>query len=255
MSEKRQRRKRQAVLSDHKQLGKRFIPPFIHRLGALQEIKWLDAPMPELLWLALLNRRHGLRRGAELAVALARAAVAAVGPEDKVWFGPVSAYGRLSGEQRQAVVGTLRSPGHLEDLRNALGPLVALYPECPLVFLFGAESPQGERADHLSPLKVILTDLFDKTTKAATLMQANAVYIAFVTNMLGASNSTSLANFPAVADYPHTEEAKRIGASVRATVLMLFGTSYDISSLWPSCFWKRGLEIDACMVGTEGNDE
>lgn len=256
MSETPQQRKQQGVLSDHKRVGKRFIPPFIHALGGLQEVKWVDVPLPELLWLALLNHRHGLRRGAELAVEVVRSTTAAVGPaEKKVWFGPISVYGKLTGEQRQAVVATLKSGGHLDDLKIALGSLVALYPECPLVFLFEGTSPQGERPDHLSQLKVILEDLFDKTTKAATLMQANAMYIAFATDMLFVSRETSLANFPAVADYPHTDEAKRIGASVRASINGFFGMSYDNSSSWPRYFWNRGLEIDQCLVGTEGNDE
>ena len=256
MSETPQQRKQQGVLSDHKRVGKRFIPPFIHRLGGLQEVKWIDIPLPELLWLALLNHRHGLMRGAELAVEAARAAAAAVGPaEKKVWFGPISVYAKLSRKQQRAVVTTLKSGGHLDDLKIALGVLVALYPECPLAFLFEGELPQGERLDHLSQLKVILEGLFDKTTKAATLTQANAMYIAFATDMLVVSRETSLANFPAVADYPHTEEAKRVGASVRASIIAFFGMSYDNSSSWPRYFWNRGLEIDQCLVGTEGNDE
>lgn len=255
MSETPQKRKQKGVLSDHKQVGKRFIPPFIHALGGLHEIKWVDIPLPELLWLALLNQGHGPGRGAELAVGIARAAAAEVGPAQKVWFGPISAYGKLSGEQRQAVVATLKSGGHLDDLKIALGALVALYPECPLAFLFEGGLPQGELPDDLSKLKGLLADLFDKTTRAATLTQANAMYIAFATDMLVVSREVSLANFPAVADYPHTEEARRVGAGVRGGIMMFFGTSYDNSSPWPRYFWNRGLEIDQCVVGTEGNDE
>lgn len=255
MLEASQKPKQEGVLSDHKRVGKRFIPPFIHTLGRLQEVKWVEVPLPELLWLALLNHRHGLRRGAELAVEAARAAAAALRPTKKVWFGVISTYGKLSREQQQAMVSKLKSGGYLDDLKIALGPLLALYPKCPLAFLLEEGLPQGERVDHVSQLKVVLADLFDKTTKAATMMQANAIYIAFATDMLVVSRETSLANFPAVADYPHTEEAKRIGASVRASIMGFFGMSYDHSSSWPGYFWNRGLEIDQCLVGTEGNDE
>lgn len=256
MAETPQKQKQQGVLSDHKRVGKRFIPPFIHELGGLQEIKWVDGPLPELFWLALLNHQHGLRRGADLAVAVARSATAAVGPTaKKVWFGPISAYGRLTEAQRQTLVTTLKSEGQLDDLKIALGSLVALYPECPLAFLFDGESPPGERSEHLSQLKAILDDLFDKTTQAATLMQANAMYIAFATDMLFVSSGTSLANFPAVADYPHTDEAKRIGGAVRAGINGFFGSSADKSSTWPTYFWNRGLEIDQCVVGAESKDE
>jgi hypothetical protein len=117
------------------------------------------------------------------------------------------------------------------------------------------ENCHKESYDHLSQLKIVLADLFDKTTKAATFMQANGVYIAFVTDMLIVSPETSLANFPSIVDYPHSEDAKRIGASVRATINGFFGMSYDNSSSWPRYFWNRGLEIDQCVLETESEDE
>ena len=169
MSELPLDQKRQGILSDHKRIGKRFIPPFMHTFGGFQEVKWVDVPLPELLWLALLNHRYGLSRGAELGLSIARTAAALSAPE-KVWFGPISAYGKLVTEQRQAVVRTLKAETHLEDLKRSLGGLVGLYPECPLDFLFEGELPEGELPDHLSQLKIVLADLFDKTTKAATFM-------------------------------------------------------------------------------------
>jgi hypothetical protein len=254
MSELPPHQKRQAILSDHKRIGKRFIPPFMHTFGGLQEVKWVDVPLPELLWLGLLNHRYGLTRGAELGLSVARAAAAASAPE-KVWLGPISAYGKLTRKQQQAVVRTLKAETHLYDLKSALGALVALYPECPLDFLLEGELPVREVRYHLSQLKIVLADLFDKTTKEATFMQANGVYIAFVTDMLIVSPETSLANFPSVFDYPHSEDAKRIAASVRAAINGFFGMSYDNSSSWPSYFWNRGLEIDQCVLGTESKDE
>lgn len=255
MSEPSQQKQQPSVLSDHKRVGKRFIPPFVHTLGGLQEVKWVDVPLPELLWLALLNHRYGLKRGAELAVAVARAASGTLATAKKVWFGAISAFGMIDGEQQRAVVKTLTSQDDLDDLKIAFSGLVALYPQCPLAFLFQGELPKGQRSDQLSQLRVILADLFDKRTKPATLMQANAMYIAFATDMLIVSSETALANFPAVSDYPYTDEAKRVGASIRASIITFFGTSYDNASSWPRYFWNRGLEIDECLLRTEGNDE
>jgi len=120
-----------------------------------------------------------------------------------------------------------------------------------LAFLFGGEVPPGERSEHLSELKIIIADLFDKTTRASVLMQANALYIAFITEMLKVSKSTSLSNFPAVADYPDTEESIRVGSAVRATINGFFGRCNDNSSSWPGYFWNRGIEIDECVIGLE----
>jgi hypothetical protein len=255
MSDAPRHEKQKGVLSDHKRVGKRFIPPFVHALDALREVKWIDVLLPELLWLALLNHQHGLMRGAELAVAVARVGVTTILPAKKVWFGPISAFEKMGEQQQQSAIAAFRDQGHLENLRLALRSLVALYPECPLAFVFEGEVPRGERSDHLSQLKAVLADLFDKTGKAATLMQANAVYIAFATDMLFVSSSTSLAKFPAVASYPDTEEAKQVGAAARTAVMAFLGSSYDASSPWPRYFWNRGLEVDSCSFGTDANYE
>ena len=62
------------VLSDHKKVEKRFIPPLL-QLGPLGEIKWIDCILPELLWIGLLNEYYDLSKGAELGLSLVRAAV------------------------------------------------------------------------------------------------------------------------------------------------------------------------------------
>jgi hypothetical protein len=243
------------VLSDHQRVGSRFIPPFVHKLGALGEVRWLDGPLPEAVWLALLNDQYGLRRGAHLGVSVAKAASAVVEPE-RPWFAPASAFAALSPDQWTRVVESLRLSGELGELQDGLRPLVGLYPACPLAPLLGGGVPKGA-ADpaYLPRLKRLLAGLFDRTTKAATLMQANAIYIAFVTDLLKVAPQTSLANFPAVAEYPDTEEARRIGAAVGASINGFFGHHYPEPSTWSRYFWNRGLEIDACTFGASSSDE
>lgn len=258
MAEHQHQRGKQRVLADHKRVGQRFIPPFVHKLGNLgnlQDVKWVDAPLPELLWLGLLNHQYGLKRGAELTVEVARATAAEIQSDSKIWLGPISAYAKLSDHAKLAILRTLESRHCLNDLRIALGPLVSLYPECPLAFLYQDSAPPGDKSDHLVQLKEVIANLFDKTTKQATLMQANAIYIAFVTDMLVVSRDTSLANFPAVAEYPDSEEGRSVGAAVRASILIFFGQHYDSTSTWPGYFWNRGLEIDGCLFGNKEDHE
>jgi hypothetical protein len=127
-------------------------------------------------------------------------------------------------------------------------PLIAFYPEYPLNFLFEGSLPQLEAFEtSLERFKDFLSTLFDKYEKPATLMQANAIYIAFVTGLLKVAEGLSLANFPAVADFPETEESKRIATSVRATVNGLGGNYLDPKqSVWSNYFWNRGLELQPC---------
>ena len=65
--------------------------------------------------------------------------------------------------------------------------------------------------------------------------------------MLLVNKGLSLANFPEVANFPRTEESKKVAGAVRGTCSFLFNdTFYDKKSFWPSYFWNRGLEIEKC---------
>jgi hypothetical protein len=248
--------RRRRVLSDHRKVGSRFIPPFVDKLGQMGEVKWLDGPLPELLWLALLNDRYGLRRGADVGLRLAKEASAVVASDMKVWFAPASAFGALTPDQWSRVISQLRSSGDVGTLADALLPLVTLYPACPLAPLCGDRtSTAADRQRYLGDFKRILAGLFDKTTKEATLMQANAIYIAFATDLLRVAPGVSLANFPAVAEYPNTEEARRIGSSVRATINGFFGQGELQRSAWARYFWNRGLEIDRCILRSAEDEQ
>lgn len=234
-------KKKRRILDDHQQQGKRFIPPLL-RLGKFESVRWQLPILPELLWLALLNESHGLQTGAEVALSLALAAEKAAHGE---WFAPTSAYSILSDEQRRHVLEEVSRNGKIEAVRRPLASLIWFYPECPLKFLF----PDGVRhleAGALSKLKSILGELYYRAEHPAMLMQANAVYIAFVTNLLKVPPHVSLANFPEIAKYPETAESKRVGSMVRATITGMFGQKYNNSSVWPSYFWNRGLELERC---------
>ncbi len=236
------------VLSDHQKVGKRFIPPFLQKISNLQEVMWLDYILPELLWLGLLNEYYDYKTGAALALSLAKAAVTVNDPSNKIWFAPTSSYSILKKNQKNKIISFLRSSNELGLLQNALFPLGAFYPKCPLNFLFRDRLPRTRNSnDNLEKFKSILSGMFDRTGIPSTRMQANAVYIAFVTDMLIVDSKTSLANFPAIADYPETDESIRIAASVRATTTTFFGFEQDKkSSPWSTYFWNRGLELESC---------
>jgi len=235
------------VLAYHKKIGKRFVPPFLSKLGPLQEIGWLNYTLPELIWLAILNERCGLEKGADLAISLAKVAKKAYAGEMKKWFATASIYNLLSSEQKRDVLNALDQSGKLEEVKDALSFFIFLYPKYPLNFLFEGSLPATDNSDAtLKQFKELLSKLYDKTTVEATFMQANAIYIAFVTDKLKVFKGLTLANFPEIEKYPHTEESQRVAGSIRSTVISLIGTDSDKTSEWLKYFWNRGLEIEPC---------
>jgi hypothetical protein len=117
------------VLGDHKKVGKKLVPPVVAVLPSLTEVSWLDDILPELLWLEVLSDSHGIRRGVELAVRLAQAVQTVRGGFHEL--AKTSTYALIGAEEWMRVLDGLE-PQDVEDLRRALKPFVALYPECPL---------------------------------------------------------------------------------------------------------------------------
>ncbi len=243
---KRGPRKEQRILKDHKKIGKKFVPP-LAQLG-LTDVYWVNDILPELFWMALLNERHGLAHGAKLCVELAKAAMATKRGRRKPWFGTMSSYVKLTDNQKRRIVVAVEDLGLLQDLRAGLKPLVQCYPECPLSFLFGNSLPKGPRtvAD-LEFIKGTLESLFDRRGEAATWCQANAIYIAFVTDKLKVAKGLALADFPEIQDFPNTDKSRLIASAVRAMVTGFFGEGLrDEKAGWSKYFWNRGLELENC---------
>lgn len=240
-----------AVLSDHKKVGKRFVPPFM-QLGNFHEIEWVRNTLPEVLWLGLLNYNCGLKDGSDLAVSLAKAAVRASAAHPQKWHAPMSSYSLLTGSHKTEIIKILGAEGSLPSLKEALIPLVAFYPECPVTFLFGDNPPCIEDSPmKLEDFKSFLAQMYNKYEKPATLAQANAIYVAFATDMLKVVRGSSLAEFPAIANFPNTEKSKRVAASVYASIPAFIGKFLDQNfdgkqSEWSAYFWNHGLDIEPC---------
>jgi hypothetical protein len=60
------------ILQDHKREGKKFIPPFIYKLGPFGGASWARTMLPELLWIALIQNYYGLHEGVEIITNMTR---------------------------------------------------------------------------------------------------------------------------------------------------------------------------------------
>ncbi len=238
-------RRTRRVLGDHRQFGKRFVPPFTATLGRLNEVSWLDM-LPELLWLGMLNDRCGRHGGAALSAAVGKAFVAAVG-SIAPWPARTSAYATMLADQAIVFRENLRG-APLADLHGALRSLVALYPACPLRVCWDPGQALESDARDLAIARDSVDALLIRDGDAATFAQANAIYIAFVIDKLKVAPGLALANFPAIEQYPHTEDSKRIASAVRATVNGLSGEEEQSTSEWTRYFWRRGLELSSCEL-------
>ena len=235
------------VLDDHKLIKKKFIPPFINKIGPLQEYSWVKTIIPELLWIALIQDYYGYINGVFLIKSLARLA-RKYSSSKKDIFATISSMTSLTKDEQSSLKVELATSGDLFKIQKALLPLVKFYNECPLKFLY-TEMPNLSREEekHLNSIKVAVERLYDKTSRYSMMVQATAIGLAFDAEALKFHKDSALSSFPEIEKYPKTELSKRVAANIRASIFFLIiEPFYPVSSEWPRYFWNRGLYIDPC---------
>lgn len=232
------------MLESHKRIGKRLVPP-LSELGPWKEVSWVDEILPELLWIGLLNAEHGIETGAHVCAEVTKAAKPELEVLDQNAFLCLASSFELFGQDHLVRIRRrLESARVLSDLQVAVLPLCVAYPKCPLAGLVRG-TDDLERAT--AQIRRTLSSFLDRWDEPATFVQVHAVYMAFLQGRLFVTREISLANFPAVEAYPHTEESRKIAAACRSTVNMLSKDSPPHSATsWSGYFWNRGLELEKC---------
>jgi len=72
--------------------------------------------------------------------------------------------------------------------------------------------------------------------------------LAFEADLLKVQAGLAFAQFPKIEEYPDTEISRQVGASIRATLNMLFSRDhlFHNSQQWSRYFWNRGLLLTPC---------
>ena len=206
----------------------------------------MDDRVPELVWIALLIETFGLEEGVAVAASVAKAAAKCDQTAQRA-FGATSDYAELTDENKRCVRSALNAHGMLDKARRGLAALTYHYSEFPLAFLAETEEArEDDSGSTLDGLKAVIDNINDRESSAAIFAQAAVVYIFFINGRLKVPHSSVLANFPAVEDYPMTDESRRIAAAVRSLVTRLL--TQDIPSDWRNSFWNQGRSLGPCEV-------
>lgn len=235
------------VLKGHVSQGKKLVPRIL-ALGEFRqefrEVPYVRVILPELIWLALLNRRLGKTQGAKVVDVVASAVKQTPGHK-RPWFAAISCFSELSDEAKRNVLEALEKNELRDAVSKSLEPFVHFYPKFPGAFLVGTASTR-KYPEFLADLKTILDELYDTESIATVFMCASAIYAAFCLDILKVNSHVSLANFPEVEKYPSTELSKLVASSCRATSLQMVGHHVIQAHLtvWSSYFWNRGLELE-----------
>jgi hypothetical protein len=243
-------RRGKKVLQDHKKRGSLLVAPFNAIVGSLGEVSWIKTMIPELLWIALIQRQHGHRRGVELITSFTRLVRTISKLPTPNAFASTSSYASLSVDEGEELKNELSKRDRLDPIRSSLHPLISWYPFAPLRILFES-NVIGATREELLPLKDVVASLYPRDDIEPMMVQATAIWLGFDSGLIKVAEGLALAKFPEVENYPTTELSLKVGASIRASLNGLFGSGasgYSTSD-WPFRFWDRGIEIEPCADG------
>jgi len=233
---------RKKILTDHKKKGKKLIPPLAEfNIG---DYSYVTEGIPQIIWLALLNKHYGIREGTDLALKFAKLIddlkIKKDVPYYLSWFTNISVNDCINIKKKLIEIKVY------DKMNFALSPLLNIYPDCPLNDIFSSEI---YTEDDILTIKEVLISLYQKRGKESTFALGSVIYLMCMCKKLRLIKNSPLSDLPELIDYPSTEKSKIIASSIRATTnILLSSNSIENSSEWVAYFWNRGLEIEPNII-------
>lgn len=239
---------KQNILSGHKKVGKKLIPP-MKQFPQMHSLSYVDDILPELLWLGLINDRIGLSAGTRLFKEFLGATEPVRSQMTGTNLAFVSSYGVLDDTARALLVQELISRDLLVSLTDHLQPLLVLYPMFPLGFLGVPSAPRSTR-ELVDELKESVSRHADKYETPGIVLNGDVLLSRLVTKTIKFAKTIKLPDFDAIFSTPESEEAQRAAAFMRANALSEVGMNGP--NPWSEYFWRRSYELSPCdLPGAE----
>lgn len=231
------------VLSDHKRVGKRFIPPMM-QIPNLHLSAYANDRLAQVIWIAALMHRCDPDIDFELSGQIARSAWEAC-CEKLPEFACASGYTKLTAIQQQRVVELLTDVGSISDIAPKLSPIANCYPSFPLAFL--CEPIKSPRRSDISFCRNVVSAIFDRSTRDATLALSAMMAIALESGHTLFMEGVHIPDLNQVIDYPRTEESREAAAFIRAMSGYITAFNEDLVAPWNAQFWIEGRRLSLCQ--------
>lgn len=214
----------------------------VHKIGTLGYVSWSRQTLPELIWWDVLLDRAPHRFATNVAEKIAEYLKH---KEKKLWWAFTSDYNQLTADEARGLREHLIRSNILDGLVDCLRDFLNLYPECPISQFLGFAPEGAVDLGYLEHFEKRMVDLEDKRSRAAVLVQAQAIYMGFLSGKFFVMKGQALADFPEVDRYPKTELSLQVGATICATVNMIAANMLPAypEDAWTQYFWKRSLHL------------
>lgn len=242
----RKRKGQKRVLSDHKQVGRRLVPPMM-QIQNVQTFSFVDSLLPDLVWLSALFLRCDDRVAVDQSIEFLRMCHEVLSREDAPALAHFRNFLRLSEDEKAAIRREADTRGHRQFLCEQLGHQHRLMTNYPLAFLFDEPVDVSEREMDIDLLSADVDALLDRYSQHATKVQTTAFVALMATGKLHISSEIDMPDPNSIFTDPDSPEAQRVASFVRAnTNSGIFSHGEDASNDWAAHFWKEAHSLRGC---------
>ena len=234
------------VLPDHKQVGKKLIPPMM-QFEQMQTFSYVDSLLPNLIWLSALFLRSEDRVAVERSVEFLRMCQNVLAREDAPPLAHFQNFNKLSDDDRSAIRKEAEKLGFCDFLCGLLRHQHLLLSNYPLSFLFESEVKVQDRDPDIDLLTEDVAALLDRYSDHSTKVQTTAFVGMMATGKLQVSRSIEMPDFNSIFTAPGSAAAKRVGSFVRASTNAGMGMREEgAADDWARQFWDQAYGLREC---------
>ncbi|MFC6269800.1 hypothetical protein [Frigoriflavimonas asaccharolytica] len=242
------------ILSDHKKVGSKFIPPM---MGGYKGWETSFFPVdiqkdivPEIIWIAYIIDEMGFEKGTDLFYLFVYYIEEIFLRKSLKDFCSLSNYEDFSFLDFQNLRNQINHYYWFDGIRECLKPFNEILPENPLNKLF-LEIPKKDNKN-IDKLKNILEGLNSKRNKLMVFSLTSAFC---VRNNMGKIMITESINLPSpitILDYPDSEDSLRLASFIRAGSYSSFKNPDIIktNSIWNKEIWNYTNSIEPLQINS-----
>ncbi|WP_417535588.1 hypothetical protein [Methylophaga sp.] len=235
------------VLTDHKKVGQRLIPPFM-QLDNLKEVSFKNNTLPCFIWVsALLLRLHD-KLAVHCLIEFLQECHEIINDEKSPPLIFLNNFDKLESAKKTEVVKKVKKKDNLRVLRENLCHQDFLLKNYPLSFLFDDYKYEIDHGVALEMLKEDVSALLDRYSSHATKVQTTALVSMAATGKLFISSEINIPDFNVIFTHPESDEAKEVASFVRASINAGAGIQ-DIEggeNNWSNNFWEQVFHLEKC---------
>ncbi len=241
------------ILSDHKQVGKKLLPPFLHSFPSWQtqfsETPYLYKVLPEIIWQGFLNDKYGIKNSVEITMYILETIRETTDLKKGRLFCFISNFETLNDKQIDKILSCFFMNSNYKKFVEAITPFINVFPQCPLNKILYNAIPEYSESD-LQHVKNIINKLLNKKSKEATLILANTIYCANQMDVLHITKDSCFLHMDEIVNYPNTEESKKIAGFLRASInpFVVNDTFILQNSHWAKYFWNQAYKLESFNI-------